>query len=111
VAKRIDAIRHSRRCSGHRSTPLRAADASNRTTVLLGASPRLSDDALLAAIEDIAVACIVICKAPRTEHVKRVFARLRALNARTSRLTCGRSCRSPSWRRESDVSPSLLLGP
>lgn len=52
--------------------------------VLLGCSPWVNDPALLAAVEALPGACIVISKHPRTRKDSAMFQSLRSINARTS---------------------------
>lgn len=54
------------------------------TSVLLGCSPWVNDQALLDAIETLSGACIVISKAPQSADERRAFAALEEINERTS---------------------------
>jgi hypothetical protein len=50
---------------------------------LLGCSPWVNDKTLIAAIERLPCACVVISKTPRTSEGRRTIARLHEVNERT----------------------------
>jgi hypothetical protein len=78
--------------------------------VLIGCSPWVTDDALLATIEKLPGACVLINKWPRTRPEGEAFARLRALNATTNGIEL-RALSGLGYKAPKIAGEPVVMGP